>query len=46
MYVYSTYLHVIGIIIKTSAVFVLYWEAQETECWGFNSTVNDTDTFK
>ncbi len=43
MYVYSTYLHVIGVIIKKRPVFVLNLKAQKT---GFYSTVNDTDTLK
>lgn len=43
MYVYSTYLHVIVVIIKKRPVFVLNLKAQVI---GFYDTVNDTDTLK
>lgn len=33
MYVYSTYLHVIGVIIKKTAEFVWNLKAQEFSCW-------------
>lgn len=41
MYVYSTYLHVIGVIIKKRPVFVLNFIAQKMVV-GFYNTVNDT----
>lgn len=41
MYVYSTYLHAIGVIIKKGSVFVLNSKAQVI---GFYNTINDTDT--
>lgn len=43
MYVYSTYLHVIGVIIKMELVFVLNLKAQVV---GFYNAVNDMDTLK
>lgn len=46
MYVYSTYLRVIGVIIKTMPVFVLNWRDQETVGFFFYNTVDDTDTSK
>lgn len=46
MYVYSTYLHVIGVIIKKRPVFVLDLKAPGNMASGFYGTVNDTGTIK
>lgn len=46
MYVYSTYFHVIGVIIKTRPLFVLDLEAGADWLLDFNKTVNDTDALK
>ena len=45
MYVYSTYLHVIGVIIKKRPVFVLNLRPEELVV-GFYNTVNDTDALE